>query len=356
MNHSNNTTDYLNQVIEIQSRLGSADFDVESFMQIVVEEMQTLTPATGVVVELIEGNEMVYKAATGSVASHLGLRLDASSSISGLCVRSNKVLRSDDTSKDPRVNAEACQKVGAASLVVAPLVHEGKAVGVLKILSNKTHGFQEKDVKTLQLMAGFIASGLAHQILFESNQKLLHQLAEVMAELQKAQEMLKHMALYDALTDLPNRILLNEKLNSAIAKTKRNKSLMAFMFLDIDHFKKINDTYGHDVGDELLKNFAKRLKNAIRQVDTAARLSGDEFAVLVEDVPSREDVVAIAEKILEKIREKFKLKSQQLDVTTSIGIALHNGENLSATQLIKKADEALYQSKSVGKNRFTLVS
>jgi diguanylate cyclase (GGDEF)-like protein len=356
MSHSHENTLFLNRVIEIQSRLVRADFNVDSFMQMVVEQMQTLTPATGVVVELIEDQEMVYRAATGTVANYVGLRLAAASSISGLCVRSNQVLRSDDTSSDPRVNAAACKKVGASSLVVAPLTYEGKAIGVLKITSIKPNTFSEDDVNTLQLMAGFIASGLAHQMLYDTNQKLLQERTLALNELEKAQELLKHLALYDSLTNLPNRTLLNEKLLSAISKVKRSKGLIAFMFLDVDHFKTINDTYGHDVGDELLQSFAGRLKNTIRLCDTAARLGGDEFVVLLEDINAREDGIEVAKKILEKMRDTFTFKNVNLKVTTSIGVAFYEGENISQIELIKKADGALYTSKQAGRNTFSIAT
>jgi GAF domain-containing protein len=157
----------LELLVQTQKKLLDADFDLSSFMDLVVEEMQLLTPATGVVVELVEGDEMVYRAATGTVKDYIGLRLTIQGSISGLCVQKQEVLISNDTEKDPRVNVEACRRVSARSLVVAPLMHLGRAVGVLKILSRAPDDFTDEDVKTLQLMSGFLASALANQILQE---------------------------------------------------------------------------------------------------------------------------------------------------------------------------------------------
>lgn len=157
----------LNEVVAIQSLLAAADFDLENFMNSVVAEMQKLTPATGVVIELVEGEEMVYRATTGSVATYLGLRLPKAGSISGLCVKSNKVLYSEDTETDPRVNLEACRKISIRSLVVAPLFSRGKAVGVLKIVSNTPKAFGETDVKILQIMAGFLGTALMNQLIQE---------------------------------------------------------------------------------------------------------------------------------------------------------------------------------------------
>jgi len=162
-----NNADRLNALVEVQGYLNEAHFDLYAFMELVVEQMQKLTPATGVIIELVEGDNMIYRAATGSAKPHLGLSLPRENSISGLCVTSHQILRCDETEKDERVNLPACRKVGARSMVVAPLFHNGDAIGVLKILSDKPHAFSEDDVKTLQLMAGYIASGLAKQMLQE---------------------------------------------------------------------------------------------------------------------------------------------------------------------------------------------
>jgi GAF domain-containing protein len=150
---------------------------------------------------------MVYRAATGPIEAHLGLRLPMKNSISGLCVQSHDVLYSEDTEQDTRVNKEACRKVAARSLVVAPLFYEGKTVGVLKIIANFPHAFNEDNVKTLELMAGLIGSALAHQIYQEEREKLLNERTQALEALKKAEETLRHMAGYDDLTDLSNRRL-----------------------------------------------------------------------------------------------------------------------------------------------------
>lgn len=157
------------QLHHIKSRLaeGEDDFDLMDFMDLVVTEVKRLTLATGVVIELVDGDELVCQAATGVVKDYIGFRLPIDSSFAGLCIRSRQVLYSDDTEQDPRVNVEACRKVGARSILVAPLFNDGKAVGTLKVISEHTHAFSEKDVKILQTMAVFIASGLARQLFQE---------------------------------------------------------------------------------------------------------------------------------------------------------------------------------------------
>lgn len=163
---------HLDHIIAIQSRLLQANFDLDEFMDFVVNHLAEITPATGVVIELAEEKDMVYRAATGSIKEFIGLRLPIENSISGLCVLSKEILRADDTELDSRVNKEACQKVGARSLVVAPLFYRGQAVGVLKIISNKAYAFSVTDIQTLQLMCGLVASGIAHQIFIRESKKV----------------------------------------------------------------------------------------------------------------------------------------------------------------------------------------
>lgn len=339
----------LDKIIKMQAAVAEANFDLEAFMQTVVREMQNLTPATGVVIELVEGDEMVYRAATGTVANHIGLRLPMSTSISGLCVHSKKVLYSEDTEHDSRVNLEACRRVNARSLVVAPLFHDGKTEGVLKILSDKPNGFNDEDIKTLQLVAGLIASALAHQQFYDTTEKLLIERTNALYELRVAQKNLEYLAHYDSLTDLANRSLFFDKLKIALEQPN-NK--IALMFLDIDHFKKINDTFGHDVGDGLLKTFAARLKQCIRPADLAARVGGDEFILLIQDIKADQDAAAVAQKIVTKMNDPFKILDQNIKITTSIGIALNNQPNISGKELIKHADLALYNAKESGRNNY----
>lgn len=169
---STNTTELesrLNRIVAIQQLLISEDFDLNDFMETVVNEMQTLMTinATGVVIELVAGDEMVYRAASGTVTDFINLHLPIKNSISGLCVESRKILISKDTENDSRVNLEACRKVKARSLIVAPLFHGKNIVGVLKAMSDKPDAFHDADIKILQLMAGFLGSALAAQMLKE---------------------------------------------------------------------------------------------------------------------------------------------------------------------------------------------
>ena len=163
----------LNEIITTQYKLAEAVFDHDAFITLVMDRMTLLTRANGVIFEVIDGDEMVYKAATGTVAPYVGMRLEMQNSLSGLCILSREVLSCNDTEEDPRVNLAACRRVQARSMVVAPLFNAGKPVGVLKIMSQQPHAFSERDVQTLQLMAGLIGAAIAHQTDYEANRRLL---------------------------------------------------------------------------------------------------------------------------------------------------------------------------------------
>ena len=173
----------------------------------------------------------------------------------------------------------------------------------------------------------------------------------------QAEERLEHQAHHDVLTGLPNRSLFHARLERAMARARRQKVLMAVMYLDIDKFKNINDTRGHAIGDALLKDFARRLESCVRSVDTVARLGGDEFAVILEQLDERDAGRRIAEKIVAAMRPEFTREYRALSITTSVGVAFHQGaEEISADNLVKKADQALYAAKGAGRDNYQVAA
>jgi signal transduction histidine kinase len=170
-------------IVETQAIVNAADLPVAEVMQLVVERTRAVTGASGAVIELAEGDEMVYRAATGSAVAAVGLRLRREGSLSGLCVSTGRVLRCEDSENDPRVDREACRRVGARSMVVAPLVHRGTTMGVLKVLSAEPGAFDAGDVGNLQLMAGFVAASLSHARRFDDNAARIHDLSLLNAAL-----------------------------------------------------------------------------------------------------------------------------------------------------------------------------
>ncbi|MFC3882364.1 diguanylate cyclase domain-containing protein [Bacillus songklensis] len=166
------------------------------------------------------------------------------------------------------------------------------------------------------------------------------------------EELMNHLIYHDQLTGLPNRRFFQETLNQKLDQFKSEK-LLAVMFIDLDGFKNVNDTFGHEIGDQLLQEVAKRLNNSVRDRDMAARLAGDEFTVILPEI-TREDVVQVAERVLEELRLPVILKKNSVKVTSSIGIVFypHHGDNVET--LLKHADQAMYQAKKQGKNNYLI--
>jgi len=173
-------------------------------------------------------------------------------------------------------------------------------------------------------------------------------------ETKLSEKHLRKLSEVDALTQLANRAAFEKRLPEAMDYSRRNQAWIALLYLDIDHFKFVNDSFGHQAGDALLKAFAERLKSCFRKSDTVARLGGDEFTVIAESVNAPEQADAIAQKILRKIHEPFSLDKRRIDITASVGIALYRGEELSPTELVRRADAMLYEAKSAGRNTYRI--
>lgn len=167
-----------------------------------------------------------------------------------------------------------------------------------------------------------------------------------------AEKRIAHLAYHDALTQLPNRLLLYERLEQALARARRHGNHLALLFLDLDRFKDINDSLGHPVGDELLKAVAARLNECVREEDTIARLGGDEFVILVEQLEHARDAGLVAHNILEALSTPLPVARRQLQIATSIGISLYPGDGDNAATLVQNADAAMYRAKDQGRNNY----
>jgi diguanylate cyclase (GGDEF)-like protein/PAS domain S-box-containing protein len=165
---------------------------------------------------------------------------------------------------------------------------------------------------------------------------------------------LTHLAHYDPLTDLPNRLLFTDRTEQALASAQTHKRGCALLMIDLDHFKMINDSLGHSIGDQLLKGVAERLSAMVGPGITLARLGGDEFAVLAESCPQMVHAAALAQRIIDGLKEPFQIDGHQLFVNISVGISLFPGDALSAEQLLRNSDSALFKAKSAGRNGYAL--
>jgi len=175
-------------------------------------------------------------------------------------------------------------------------------------------------------------------------------------ELQRSANQLNHLANHDTLTGLPNRKLFYERLEHALAWATERQQLVGLLFLDLDGFKQINDSKGHDVGDLVLKTVADRLSRCLRGSDTVSRLGGDEFTVILPAIPSAQDAARVAEKVLSAIANPFEIDGEILTITSSVGISLYPSNAIEIETLVKEADNAMYQAKQQGKSCYQFSS
>ena len=334
--------DQLSAIIAVQTEIAAARLELDGIMQLVCARAQELAHADGGIVELADGTDMVYRAATGLAASHLGTRMDSTHSLSGLCVRTGQVLRCDDSETDPRVDREACRRVGLRSMIVVPLVHQGQSVGVLKVMAAQPNGFDNSDAHTLQLLAGLIGSAMGNASKHETQEDMLK-------ALEANNRKLEEMATTDGLTGLANRRHFDDALRMAHAAQFRSGHPLSLLMIDVDKFKSYNDTYGHQGGDDILQQVGRTLRQTVRAHELVARYGGEEFAVILPGAGPQE-AMGLAERLRAAIESA---NWPQRAVTISLGAATSTDATCDPEELVHTADAALYQSKADGRNRAT---
>lgn len=451
----------LQRVLEMQALVNETEFNLERFMQEVVDLLERVTAARGAVVELVEGADLVYRCASESIRQHLGQRLPRKGSLSGRCVAEGRVLTCHDSEDDPRTDVAACRKVGVRSMVCAPLLQLGKPIGVLKVLSSEAHAFDAQDEHMLRLLAACLGTALGNQLAIDARERAEARLRESEAQLranlartqalfatasdalaiinadgrimewnaaaerlfgckgadaagQDFAELLiappdretcrarleqfllperttetqwrldlsgvhkgrperlnveasfsavsiggrwqfivvlhdltehKHaaaelgeLAMKDALTGLSNRRRFMSYCERAIARARRNRQSLALLCMDLNRFKEINDQYGHEAGDLVLREFARRLAHSVRQEDEIARLGADEFVLLAEGVATDAQAQALIAKLQQALAAPMRFPPVQLQA--SIGVALYHDQP-GALALLREAEQAM---------------
>ena len=209
--------------------------------------------------------------------------------------------------------------------------------------------FQVTTLETSKKIAEALTE--AYRQLEAANQQLEQKVQQRTLELSQANRHLEFLATHDNLTELPNRLLLFDRLDQAVKKSQRSNAQFALFFVDMDDFKKVNDTFGHAVGDQVLQVVGRALTQSVRVSDTVARLAGDEFALILYDVHTLSDVTTVAEKIAHALNQPMPMLESRLTVTVSIGVGLFPRHGRDPDALFKKADEAMYTAKRRGKNQ-----
>ena len=312
----------LAEVVATQQAISTSDFDLEAVMAEIVVQAQRLTRADGAVVEMVDGDEMVYRAVAGAARPYLGFRLPVASSLSGLCVTSGEIVLCDDSETDPRVDREATRRVGARSMVVVPLRHRHDVAGVLKVYSGRPASFAERELRVLQMMGSTLGAAIVR--------------AELLDRLTRE-------ATTDVLTGLANRRAWEERVPLELARARRSRATLTVAVVDLDHFKAYNDEHGHAAGDSLLADCARLWQEQLREVDFIARIGGEEFGLALPGCSETEAVDVLS---------RLRTATSPLR-TISAGIAEWDREE-EWTALVARADAALYRAKREGRNRVAL--
>ncbi|MFI4930416.1 MAG: EAL domain-containing protein [Burkholderiales bacterium] len=245
----------------------------------------------------------------------------------------------DERTRPWHAVARAAKLVSAAAV---PIVLEGQVLGVLVFYSADKRGLTDEVVVLLQRMSDNIAFAL-NTLDHEEDRARSH-------------NRISYLANHDALTGLPNRLMFGEQLESALLHAQRHQRTCAVLFIDLDRFKLINDSLGHDAGDELLQVMSQRLKACLRASDIVARLGGDEFVVLLREVSEVHHIGTVARKILDAALEPIELNGQECRISASVGVSVYPGDGQDAATLMKNADMAMYSAKEEGKNNFQFFS
>ena len=226
-------------------------------------------------------------------------------------------------------------------------------VAVMEVYSDVTHLVEKMERSQWKILAGVLGSLLAIYALILGILLRYRRLFNEQETARLAQEeRIRHQAYHDALTGLPNRASFAEHLEEAVRRARRTGWTLSVMFLDLDRFKVVNDSLGHDAGDQLLRVATSRIQRSVRESDMLFRMGGDEFTVLLESVRGPEETAVVAQRIIDAIAEPVQLQQHEIRITTSIGMALFPRDDPSGGRLVKSADTAMYRAKELGRNRF----
>jgi diguanylate cyclase (GGDEF)-like protein/PAS domain S-box-containing protein len=293
----------------------------------------TLEVAACELFRVVDGkDELALEAASGpsqDLAGQLLLPMDGTSQASCTLAAGVPVIATDVIS-EPRFMPPV-HLPGAVSAMSVSVAGRHRPYGVIVVYTDAKRAFGSNEAVFLQTAANALALAL---------------------ERRSAEAATRHQALHDSLTGLPNRVLFLDRLELALGRSHRQAGRVAVLFLDLDQFKVVNDSLGHDAGDQLLVAVAERLKLLLRPGDTVARFGGDEFTFLCDDVDSADDAVAIARRVTAGMADPFVLGRHRLHVTASVGIAIGQGGKATAESMLRDADAAMYRAKETGRDRY----
>jgi diguanylate cyclase (GGDEF)-like protein/PAS domain S-box-containing protein len=281
-------------------------------------------------------NHLAVQAVAGAPYAHPGQTQmeSGAGSIEGFAVAQNDAVVSADLASESRFRPpDGWRPHQLAAAAAVPIEGRGEPYGALVAYRGEARLFDDDELAFLQSMANAFSLAVQRR---------------------EAEGEMRHQALHDALTGLPNRVLFLDRLEQALARAGRSRTGVAVLFLDLDHFKVVNDSLGHEVGDRLLVEVADRLRGALRPGDTVARFGGDEFTLLCEDLGSPREARAVATRVADSLHEPFRVDGSELRATASVGIAMSRERGDTPDRLLRDADAAMYRAKDQGRARFVV--
>ena len=318
----------LRAIIALQNRIVASGLNLEAVMATVVNEVPVLLPAaTGAIVELREGDNMVYRAGSGAAVEFIGLTLPVDASLSGACVTERRPLYAADCSTDARVDAAACKRLGILSMICSPLRRGEECIGVCKAFAPHADAFTAADVDTLDTLGSVIGASLTHAMQFE-------------AAVREGR--------IDALTGLGNRRAFIEELDRAIARARRSSTSLSLGIVDLNGFKHLNDRQGHGAGDFALRSVAASLRTSLRAADAVYRLGGDEFGLILPGMAW--PATALLVERLRGVIEQIRVHDCMLGLSAGV-VQLDEGD--TAETLYERADQAMYADKTAARDATT---
>ncbi|HEX4307746.1 MAG TPA: sensor domain-containing diguanylate cyclase [Solirubrobacterales bacterium] len=294
---TNGESHRLLEIIQAQGEIAAGDLDRRRAMEVIVNRVPELIGADGALIDSTDGDRLVFRAGSGVDSQVIGWEYSRLASLSGLALKRRTVLISSDTWKDQRVEYATCRKLGARSLLCAPLVHQGEELGSLTAFSGLPYAFDQKDREAIGLLGRSLAAHLHHAAGFEAA---------------------AHQSRHDHLTGLQNRRAYESRLDAESAKAQARGTKLSLCLLDLDRFKEVNDRFGHVAGDEVLRAVARGFAN-LRLHDDAFRIGGDEFAVIL---PSSDPTAARAaiRRMVDRL-ELDDLAARGISFGVSFGVA-----------------------------------
>lgn len=327
-------------LIDFASILGT-DFAIQNILDHLVSRIVGIIPVTGAGVMLMSDNDDLHFLAASN-ATVRAIEVLQNELSEGPCLdayRTGEPVAVPDLSVDKRFRKFSPRALheGLAAVFTFPLRMDGHRLGALDLYRDTAGGLSDRELRVAQVLADVAAGYLAN--------------AQARLDAATSADHLRHQSLHDPLTGLPNRTLLVELLEIAVARTRRSHHVATVLFVDLDDFKSVNDRYGHHVGDQLLIAVAGRIRGLLRPGDTFSRVGGDEFVALCEDMNEASDAGTIAERITTALAAPFDLSEIRVSVTGSVGVAFSGSGQDIPELLLRNADFAMYQAKNSGGGR-----